>query len=217
MASLRYLCTVGGVLCACLAVPIPGRPADDPDDKVHGHALDSTLKRGDWPPECGVQLKATKAEVVERDGRKVLRVHWAIEYTGKRWPLVILEPSLDRDTDRQTRLAILARGKSGEGYSWTAHSRRPVGVYLFESHSELDWFLEVPKEAGKAEGVIELDFDEAKNRFVKQMPDEFSADVTPALYVRLHHRPRDRAEHLQLDAWAGELSARAIKVTIDKW
>src|SRR5262245_64785553 len=150
MASLRYLCTVGGVLCACLAVPIPGRPADDPDDKVHGHALDSTLKRGDWPPECGVQLKATKAEVVERDGRKVLRVHWAIEYTGKRWPLVILEPSLDRDTDRQTRLTILALGTSGEGYGWTAYSPRPLLAGHLPTYSGLAWFLEERRWAGQA-------------------------------------------------------------------
>jgi hypothetical protein len=77
--------------------------------------------------------------------------------------------------------------------------------------------VEVPKDEGVAEGVVEFDLAEAKDRFVKQVPKEFGADVTPELYAWLEHKPRDRAEHLHLDAWTGNLITRPVKVTIRMW
>jgi hypothetical protein len=138
MASAPHKWVFGVSLLVCFATPITGRPPGDPADKVTEFALDSLLKRGDWPPESGVELKVTKAEWVERDAKKVLRVHWSVRYSGKRWPLVILAPSLDRETDGQTRLTFLARGKSGDGYGWTAYSPRPIQADIFLTHSQLD-------------------------------------------------------------------------------
>jgi hypothetical protein len=217
MATLPHKLAIGIVLLAGLAVPTSGGPAIDPTDKVSEFALSLLLKDNDDPPESGLQLKLTKADTAERDGRKLLRVHWSLQYTGKRWPLVILEPSLDRETDGQTDLTLLATGKSGNTYGWTARSPRPLLADAFLIHSELDWFVEIQKIPGRAEGVLEIDLGEARGRFLKQLPNEFSAEVTPTLYVWMHHRPRDRAEHLHLDAWTGRLTARPIKVSIDKW
>jgi len=190
--------------------------ADGPDIKPREVALGSLLDETDRPPTNGVQLKTTKAEVVERDKNAILRVHWVIEYSGKRWPLVILEPSMTRKTNGQTRITFFAKGKSGKSYALTAWSEQTIGE-LDVARPELDWFLEVRKETGKAKGVMEFDLGQAKDRFVQGQPKEFSADIIPELYVRMQHWPRDRGRDLDLDAWTGPLIARPIKVSAKNW
>jgi hypothetical protein len=100
---MRWTGLSGWALFAALAggAALAGEePADKPGK---GFALEEALKDIDRPPRSGVVLATPEADVAEKGGKKVLRVRWAIRYTGDRWPLVILEPSLTRPAFRGPR------------------------------------------------------------------------------------------------------------------
>ncbi len=105
---------------------------DEPSDKPQEVALNELLKHKERTVN-GVLMRLTKAEAVETDpkvaDRKViLKMHWTIEYSANRWPLVILEPSLERGTSGQTRLRVFAKGQSGNVFGAridSSEARRP--------------------------------------------------------------------------------------------
>jgi hypothetical protein len=200
-------------------LPTPTHSSDPDEQEPHAFVWESAVEEAgvERPARSGVQVRTTRAEVVERGGRKVLRVGWEVKYTGTRWPLVILEPSLDRETSGQTELLLIARGKSGQAYYWVFRSPQPLGAQYYPTYSRPEWFLEVGKEPGTAGGSIEADLGEAKAAFIKHLPKEFSAEATPEGYIRLEHRPNDRAEYLHLDAWIGYVISPPRAVTIRKW
>ena len=188
----------------------------EPPYKPVVFALEEALKHTVWPPRSGVVLKAAKAEVVEKDGKKVLRVGWAITYEGPRWPLVILKPSLTRPAFRGTEIQVIAKGKSGEAYL-TVLANPPYSPFDPNPHAAKDWFLTVPKEKGTAEGVLEADLAEVKRRLLKYYPDDFDPKAAPELYVLLEHDVTDRGDQVDLDAWTGYLAAGPVKVANPKW
>lgn len=188
--------------------------SDEPTDKPKEVNLKALLEDPERPPTNWVTLRTPKAEVVLGDNGDRLRVHWQITYTGKRWPLVILEPSVGRETYRQTRLSLIAQGKSGKAYEfvWTGIPRAVV-----EERAPREWFLEIPKEKGKAEGDLAVELKWAKNAFLKYYPVEFDKNNAPAMYIRLFHRPGDRGLDWDLDAWTGPLMGPVTKVTAKGW
>ncbi|MSR55607.1 MAG: hypothetical protein EXS09_20335 [Gemmataceae bacterium] len=180
-------------------------------DKPRIFALEEMLKE---PGHVnGLLLKTTKAEVVIKNEKRVLRVNWSLAYTGKRWPLVILEPSLERATSGQTMLVVVAKGVSGETYGVVIESPSP----RFPIKSELAWFLEISKEKREASGMVETDLGPAKEKFIKYYPKEFSERVTPEIYIQLRLDIQDRGLDEGLDAWTGSYSAGAIRVSLEKW
>lgn len=199
-----------------LSAPVTVMGEEPLDKPVKGFALEEALKDTDRPPRSGVVLETPKAEVVEKDGKTLLRVQWRIKYAGPRWPLIILEPSLTRPAFRGTKVLVIAKGKSREDYAtvlvnppWNPFERNPV--------APKDWFLTVPKEKGKAEGVLEADLAEVKRRLLKYYPDEFDPAAAPELYVRMVHDVTDRGDEVDLDAWTGHLLATPVKVANAKW
>ena len=203
-------------LLTAVAAPAVGA-GDEPSDKpVKGFALEEALKDTDRPPRSGVVLETPKAEVVEKDGKNVLRVRWRIKYAGPRWPLVIREPSLTRPAFRGTEIDVIAKGKSGEVYR-TALANPPWSPFNTNRISEKDWFLTIPKEKGNAEGVLEADLAEVKRRLLKYYPDDFDPKTAPELYVRMEHDVMERGDEVDLDAWTGHLMATPVKVIDPKW
>jgi hypothetical protein len=188
--------------------------AEDPGDAPKEVNLKSLLDDPDRPATNGVQLRTPKAEVVQQVDGKGLRVHWEVRHSGKRWPLVILAPDIERKTSGDTRLTLYAQGTSGKAYAWTWESPTdPFG----QAQSNEDWFLTVDRKAGKAEGDVEVELRAAKEAFLKHLAKELDADKPPPMYVRLQHWPRDRGEHLKLDAWTGPLIGPVTKVTAKDW
>lgn len=188
------------------------RSDEEPPDKPGEFALDDSPKEPRRPPRSGATLEVPKAQIVE-GGKHLIRVQWVIKYTGDRWPLAILEPSLKRESSGQTQLLVIAKGKSGKAYYTVLKSPSPIRPLL----PPKDWFLIVPKEKGKAEGVLEADLAEAKRRFLKYYPAEFDAKVAPELYVRLDLDISERGYQVDLDAWTGYLMASPVKVADPKW
>lgn len=219
MRSRICLAVTGTTVLMGLALPNllqSAEPLDEIPDRVDLKGLEE-LTGEPVPPRYAAKLSTQKADTVDRDERPHLRVFWRIAYTGKRWPLVILEPSLDRETEGQTKLSIIAVGKSGQAYRWVIRSLTYPKIQGVKEDSKLEWFREVPKEAGAAEGTIEVDLEPIREVFVKRLPKEFSAAVTPKMYIQLVHQPFDRGEHLHLDAWIGYLSAGPREVDLKKW
>lgn len=204
-ASVMLTSLVATVVC----------PEDDPPAKPKEVNFKALLDDPDRPPTNGVQLRTPKAELFERkEGGMGLRTAWEIKYSGKRWPLVIMKPDLERDTNGATRLALYATGKSGKTYVWEWES--PRGAFATAS-SLPEWFLEIPKDKGKAEGKVEVELAPAKRDLLKYYPKEFDRVKAPVLHIRLQHWPRDRGIGLDIDAWTGPLIGPVTKVAADEW
>ncbi|MSR55606.1 MAG: hypothetical protein EXS09_20330 [Gemmataceae bacterium] len=96
------------------------RAGDEPSDKPRGLAFEEWLKTKEGSVN-GVLIRLTKTESVETDPKVsdrvvILKLNWSINYDGKRWPLVILEPSLANETSGQTCVHVVAIGRSGKEY-----------------------------------------------------------------------------------------------------
>jgi hypothetical protein len=189
------------------------RGSDQPKIGKPGEfALKMFLKDNEKHYYNGVALVITKAQVSSKEDQLLLKVEWALEYKGERWPLVILEPSLFRPTAHQTSLEIVAKGKSGKGYACTCSSPESPGAAFFEVSSRKDWFIKVTKEKGKVEGSMEIDISEVRSQLLEEYPDEFDKEFKQDLYLQFYHQPIDRAKHLDLDAWTGEILSPPAKV-----
>ena len=158
----------------------------------------------------GVLLEATAVRAKEDAKGDTIEIDWELDYTGRRPPLVILEPSLSRATAEQTVAVFYALGKNGKVHEVEMKSPHPVG---FGFSTPAEWFATVEK--GKtATGTLTLSARDAGARFKRLWPDQFD-DTAPEVRVQLMHNPKDRGG--DLDAWTGTLHSVVREVPLKKW
>lgn len=145
-----------------------------------------------------------------------LKIKWALHYTGQRQPLTILEPTLTRSTNEQTVLRIYAFGKDNKLYDVFFPSPTQLGAYL----SGKDWFVTAAK-GKKAKGELSVKVADIKAKFKKQYPKQFGDDPPAALAWQVEHKPRDRGEQFDFDAWTVDMYNPPVSqftpFTLKKW
>jgi hypothetical protein len=166
----------------------------------------------------GVQIRLTKAEVATVKGELVVRVHWAIDYRGKRWPLIILTPSLDNATDRQTAVTLFAAGKGDSAYGWSRSSPSPEADPSTPFPPvRKEWFTRIEKAVGPAEGFVDVPLKTFKEHLRRTHPDQFDGKKAPPIYVRMRHDPLERGQQFEFDAWTGDRLTAAVQVIVSEW
>jgi hypothetical protein len=197
------------VLCVSLLKGAQDRPKQANRDEAFFKLRSSQAGR-----QIGVLLRAT-AEAVARPGSAdLIKIHWTMDYTGPRPPLIILKPDLDHPTPTKlTRLLVYARGKDGRLYEYELTN--PTRSALdFAPALAKDWFLTIPK--GKTgSGDLTLPADRIGKYFRQQWPEQFGA-APPPLYLQLIHSPEGRGGDGE-DAWTGVLHTPVFPVTVKKW
>ena len=212
-------CLVAVCLCAGSTSRACGQAEkiEDVYDKLQALNLQGALEYKDHFRN-GVRLRATKAEMMMEKDQAMMRLHWAIDYEGERWPLVILTPSLRNPTKGQTHVGLLAAGKDGKAYRWTKVSPTPPPDFSSPFPKlQKEWFTRIEKGKGTAEGTIELSLSRFKQLLLKERPAQFDERKAPAIYVWLEHEPVERGRELELDAWTGFSMAAPVKLAIKDW
>ena len=199
----------------CLSVGTGALHAADVDKPVQVD-LDDLLKREFVSYRNGLSLEVTHAEIVEAGKKKQIHVHWVLRYSGKRWPLIVLRPSLEDYTYGDTRVGLYARG-SDSGKAYCVSFKSAGNPFVRRPDGRKDWFLEIDEKRGKATGVIKINLDAAKKLLPEDYAADFGKDLSPMLYIQLEHLPRDRSGMLELDAWTGELRSKLVKVEGKAW
>lgn len=139
------------------------------------------------------------------------KVDWKLDYTGKRSPCNVLEPSMNRATSGQTEIIVYAEGAGGLR-DVTVAARFTKCQYF----AERAWFVSIP-EGQAVTGSFEFDLTEAKELLLKRFPRDFRADKAPVLYIQVCHKPSDRGAGFDLDAWTGELWTPVIRLPLKQW
>ena len=163
-------------------------------------------------------VKLTIETYVDEGPKYRIGVRWFLDYDGPRGNLIILAPTLDRITYGQTTLFFFATGKSGKTYVWREESSvGNLGPLPVDAHK--DWFASCPSIEGMrdyTDDIIVVPGD-LRRVFRKRYPNEFDPGIAPPLYVIMLHCPKDRGEHLGLDAWTGQLPTAMSKINITEW
>lgn len=157
----------------------------------------------------GVLLQA-KAEV-KKEGAVVLLIHWSIDYAGPRFPLHILEPSLNVGSYNQTYLLFFPVDDKGISHPVAIHP----GVHDGPSMASKEAFLSV-KRGEVARGTIELPLTTVKNAVRLKHPEVFSKFAPLQLYVQLRHTPYERGDTWGLDAWTGKLQSELLRIPLER-
>ncbi|MEQ8785246.1 MAG: hypothetical protein RIC55_03070 [Pirellulaceae bacterium] len=156
--------------------------------------------------------KLDPATTAPLDPGPPVAVHWSIDYDGPRPPLTILKPTLKPAGHAQTRLVFFLIAADGEGYPVTIAASPPniPGIFL----SDKDDFVTIePKET--ARGAITVSWSRVWTAAQDRWPGQFAAGDPRAVYVQLRHGPTDRAEHLGLDAWTGQLQTELAPAPLE--
>jgi hypothetical protein len=187
--------------------------------------------KADEDKPCVVDLKALLAEKARRvngllltiqagqniaDHRDRIGVLWTLNYSGPRWPLIVLKPSLVLPTEGQTVLQFFATGKSGTTY---AYEERSPDVYNGLPLRPRDWYVRLPDDQNEEEsGVlgVELVTADLRRYFTRKLPQEFDRAKPPPLHVRLIHWAGDRG-YGNRDAWTGRLWSDTVPVPLAYW
>jgi hypothetical protein len=141
----------------------------------------------------GVLLEA-KVEVTKDAKGDVLLLHWSIDYTGPRFPLHILKPSLESAWHNQTYLKIYPVDEQGLTYLFAIPP--PDASPKLHTFSKED-FVTV-KKGEVAKGTIKVPW----TAVIAQKVKTGKGRVPPVkLYVQLVHAPKERGEQFNLDAW----------------
>lgn len=169
----------------------------------------------------GVKLDAT-VEVIraedsaKKDRRKNASVehkiafHWTLDYDGPRQPLIILTPSLELPTSRQTWINFHALGSDSKSVILPFFSllpRHPVRI-------DPAFFTTIPQ-GKKATGTIEV----SGSSLLEALHSERATKVVPfpprAILARLRHEPFDRGRDHNLDAWTGFLQTKFLRIPLN--
>jgi hypothetical protein len=209
--ALALLAAAIAAPCASLQEP-QGKKGPDPAPKQDFRGPNrefykgrSTLaKRG-----FGVLLQATAKAAAKPNAPDEITIQWTLDYTGPRPPLIILEPTLERETEGQTAALFYAEGPDQKVYTYQVDSPSPVILTGVPDK----WFLTVDK--GKAAtGRISIPAVKVRIGFQATWPEIFG-ETPPVLHVQLWHKPRFRGG--DMDAWTGELFSPVLGLAVNKW
>lgn len=159
----------------------------------------------------GVRLQVATVAPAGDKGDEI-RLDWTLDYEGPRPPLIILEPSLERDTGGQTVVVFYAESKDRRPHGYDMASPPNVGRGAF---SPKNFFIAVEK-GKQGSGAITVPIAKLREYYTKHWPAQFG-DVVPVLWVQLRHKPFDRGSGFDLDAWTGEVYSPVVKVPLPKW
>ena len=109
-------------------------------------------------------------------------------------------------------LGIFAEGN--EGKVWEVNVQSPV---LFGKYPSLeDWFVSIPGgKEGKGEIVVPVD--RVTKLLLKSYPEVFGQDSPPMFTLQVIHKPHDRGEYYNYDAWTGELFSPLMALELSTW
>ncbi|MBX9583623.1 MAG: hypothetical protein K2X87_25255 [Gemmataceae bacterium] len=179
--------------------------SDTPAEPV-GADYDDLLKRRAAVQQRwnGAKLTISNARIEDTDTGQVLKVDWAIDYSGPRLPFTVLKPDLGPACALQIELYGYWKDRAGKTMHFNFKPdipdvRRPPP----------DRFA-TTKDGKPVTGTITV-FEERLGETTRM---RFTAK-TP-LFVQLDFHPRDRGESEGdgLDAWTGALTSNPLTVTI---
>ena len=207
MPALRLFVPAALLLC-CLGVawsgPLPEKKPGPFGDRTN-------VREGMHKRVNGVLLSGETGAVGAE-----LKIKWALDYTGKRQPLTILQTTLTFATNGQTVLLIYAIGKDGKLYDVSFPSPSWPGFYF----SPKERYVTAAK-GKKTTGELSVKVAEIKAKFKKQYPKQFGDDPPAAIAWQVEHKPHDRGVAFDLDAWTVEaavpLASQFTAFTLKKW
>jgi hypothetical protein len=131
----------------------------------------------------------------------ILTLPWQLNYRGARPSVAILKPTLVQATCGQTQLVLIARTGMGRH---KLHLDSPYQLCKYWIGRE--GFISV-KTGESARGTTRVELTEQWSQFEPPLSGGSSIEK---LEVHLIHKPTDRGESFQLDAWTGEVKATAV-------
>lgn len=179
----------------------------------------------------GVELRVSKASQIKRD----LKIDWTLTYDGPRPPLIILEPSLQRATNNQTTVVVVAQAANGQYYEQVFASAPSENKRTDDRDEESnvkrivlsprtvdvsnEWFVTIPAMKSGSGTITIPEF--ASDSFVKWWPKAFEK-APESIMVQVIHAPIDRGVFAissgslivieSLDAWTGSVKSRLVRV-----
>ena len=130
-----------------------------------------------------------------------LLISWALNYQG-RSGVQVLEPSLKHVSFSQTHLTICLWSPEGR-HQLDLYSPSLAGKYF----APREWFVSVNPNAG---GEIRVSRKENWGKFAPPLPEGFQAE---RVWVQLLHKPWDRGEAHDLNAWTGQIYSQMVSLT----
>ncbi|MBX9579895.1 MAG: hypothetical protein K2X87_06260 [Gemmataceae bacterium] len=182
--------------------------SDTPAEPV-GADYDDLLKRRAAVQQRwnGAKLTISNARIEDTDTGQVLKVDWAIDYTGPRLPFTVLKPTLGPACSQQVELHGWWRDRGGK----TMHVNFNVPGHDGPGPLPDPDRFATSKDGKPVTGTITV-FEErlgetTRMRFTGKTP----------VFVQLDFHPHDRGESGNgggLDAWTGALTSNPLTVTI---
>lgn len=171
------------------------------EDRIH--VSDLPLRR-----EHGVQLRGSY-DIHRTKNDIEIRIHWELDYLGPRAPLIIHRPSLEPASGCQTMVEFFPVAVKINDCPITFS--RPVVEGRLRSQRKSFLKLQLGEVARGTITVKASDFwQELRKRWPKHLGQE-----PKLLFAVLTHMPRDRGEHLDLDAWTGDLHTRRMEIGLE--
>jgi hypothetical protein len=166
----------------------------------------------------GVRLRA-KAVVQRRLHADDIKIVWTLDYKGPRNRVILLEPSLELETNGDTKVAFYARGKDGRTYGVHVESQHtpPSFTSIPSIHMpKREWFVTL-KKGKRVSDSITVSARKVRDHFTEKYPRQFGARKPPALYFQLYHAPSYTGYGFGIKAWTGKLVTPVMKVRLKKW
>jgi hypothetical protein len=156
----------------------------------------------------GAQLRATVEVRKTREDTEIL-LHWSLDYTGPRQPLIILKPTLDDPYYGECAVVFHAIGFDGKDYPITLHPPSFRDPFLNPDKT----FITVrPGEVGR--GTLIVSAARVTKEIRKEWAVQFGKAAPRHLYAQILHTPWQRGAGKHSDAWTGELQTQWLTVPL---
>jgi hypothetical protein len=170
----------------------------------------------------GVRLRAEVGIRKDKKGDVVL-LHWLIDYTGPRQPLIILRPTLAAVGYQQCSVDFLPIDE--EGFYHTVDIRfepesmeEPVVRFLAQVVANPAKEEIITIENGKVgKGTIEIPLAQIEAKAKKLLPGKFAKFPPERMLVKLLLYPTNRAVDQNYDLWTGDLHTEMLPVPLGKF
>lgn len=151
----------------------------------------------------------------------MVHIHWTLDYTGFRQPLIVQKPTYPEYSYDATSLFFILRGGKNPASPNVGLRGEPPGAHA-PARAPKELFITVEK-GKEASGLIKVPLAEVKKQVLDKWP-EYTTDKLPIeLYVQMLHFPKERGDDLNLDAWTAGGSFRSglfsapVKINVLKW